>query len=291
MTDAADHPVSDVNPSPRAREAGSVAPMTIPDEGYPLTAAISPRVQVTASTGSTNADVARSAAESPPQWPHLSLLLTTDQRAGRGRLDRSWTAPPGTALAVSVLLRVPRLPYASRGWIPLMAGAAMARAIAAQMTGSEQTARLKWPNDVLVGEGKICGILAEVVATDPDAIVVGAGVNTRMSPTDLPVDTATSFAALGLECDDDRLLADYLTALDEQVSALEDALGNAAVAGVQREIEALCATVGKDVHVSLPDGSAIDGNAQRIDEDGRLVVVDATGREVPVSAGDVLHVR
>lgn len=268
-----------------------MAVMTIPDGGYPLTAAISPRVQVTESTGSTNADVARAATESPSQWPHLSLLLTTDQRAGRGRLDRTWTAPPGTALAVSVLLRVPRLPYASRGWIPLMAGAAMARAITAQMTGSEHTARVKWPNDVLVDGGKICGILAEVIATDPDAIVVGTGVNTRMSSTDLPVTTATSFAALGLECDEDRLLADYLTALDEQVTALADALGNASVAGIRGEIEALCATVGQDVRVRMPDGSEIVGNARGIDEDGRLVVVDGAGVETPVSAGDVLHVR
>lgn len=265
--------------------------MTIPEHGYPRTAAISPRVQVVETTDSTNADVVRHVTDSPAEWPHLSLLLTTDQRAGRGRLDRTWTAPAGTAIAVSTLVDVTRIPYASRGWIPLIAGAAMTRAIAAQFVGTAHTAELKWPNDVLVDGLKICGILAEVVPSNPDAVVIGTGVNTRMPRVDLPVDTATSFAALGLECDDDRLVADYLTALDEQLSALADALGNAAAAGIVGEVEALCATLGRDVVVSLPDESQLVGRAQRVDPDGRLVIVDALGIESAVSAGDVIHVR
>ncbi|MET0297853.1 MAG: biotin--[acetyl-CoA-carboxylase] ligase [Microbacterium sp.] len=265
--------------------------MTIPEHGYPLAAAVSPRVQVVETTDSTNADVVRHATEAPEDWPHLSLLLTTDQRAGRGRLDRTWTAPAGTALAVSTVVDVTRLPYASRGWIPLIAGAAMTRAIAAQLAGSPHTAELKWPNDVLVDGAKICGILAEVVPDAPDTVVIGTGVNTRMPRVDLPVDTATSFEAMGLECDDDRLLADYLRALDEQLNALAESLGNAAAAGIVGEVEALCATLGKDVVVLLPDESRLEGHAQRIDDDGRLVVVDAFGVEAAVSAGDVVHVR
>ena len=89
--------------------------MPNPPEGYPLAAAISPRVQVVETTDSTNADVVRHATEAPADWPHLSLELTTDQRAGRGRLDREWTAPPGTALAVSVLVRVGGHPAARAG--------------------------------------------------------------------------------------------------------------------------------------------------------------------------------
>lgn len=264
--------------------------MPIPAAGFPLAAAVSPRLQVKEWTGSTNADAVAAASASPADWPHLSVLLTTDQRSGRGRLDRTWTAPSGTALAVSVLVRVPSLPVFSRGWIPLVAGAAMTRAVAAQLRGSAHSVALKWPNDVLVDGLKICGILAEVVPGDVDAVVVGAGVNTRMERVDLPVETATSFAALGLECDDDRLLADYLRALDEQLSALADAHGAAGVAGVRAEVEALCATLGRDVVVSLPDGAKLTGRAQRIDDDGRLVVVSG-GDETAVSAGDVVHVR
>jgi len=112
-----------------------------------------------------------------------------------------------------------------------------------------------------------------------------------MSPADLPVDTATSFAAVGLTADDDRLLADYLTALDEQLRALATAGGDAAASGVLAEVEALCSTLGSDVAVSLPDGATLWGRAQRIDPDGRLVIVQDAEFESVVSAGDVVHVR
>jgi BirA family transcriptional regulator, biotin operon repressor / biotin---[acetyl-CoA-carboxylase] ligase len=264
--------------------------MPIPETGYPRAAAVSPRLQVVETTDSTNADVLAAVAEDPAGWPHLSALVTVDQRAGRGRLDRTWVTPPGTALAVSVLVRVTGLPTAARGWIPLIAGAAMTRAVAAQLRGTGNTAGLKWPNDVLVDGAKISGILAEVVAGDLDAVVVGAGVNTRMQRADLPVATATSFAAVGLDSDDDTLLADYLAALDEQLTALVQANGDAAASGVLGEVEALCTTLGAEVTVALPDGSHLAGRAQRIDDTGRLVLATATG-EVPVSAGDVVHVR
>jgi BirA family transcriptional regulator, biotin operon repressor / biotin---[acetyl-CoA-carboxylase] ligase len=264
--------------------------MPIPESGYPLAAALSPRVQVAETTDSTNADVVAAATEDPAGWPHLSLLLTTDQRAGRGRLDRSWTAPPGTALAVSVLVRIAGIPAVGRGWVPLVAGAAMTRAISAQLRATGHTVGLKWPNDVLVDGGKICGILAEALPGDPDAVVVGAGVNTRMAKADLPVETATSFEAIGREVDEDRLLADYLTALDEQLAALAAAKGDAAGAGLLGEVEALCTTIGSDVRVSLPDGRVLEGRAIRLDAGGRLVVASDAG-ETPVSAGDVVHVR
>lgn len=264
--------------------------MPIPAEGYPLTAAISPRVEVVKTTGSTNADVVASAAADFDAWPHLSLRLTTDQRSGRGRLDRTWTAPPGLALAASVLVRVGGIPPRSRGWIPLIAGAAMTRAVSAQLSGSGHTTGLKWPNDVLVDGAKICGILAEAVPGHPDAVVIGCGVNTRMTRADLPVATATSFAEIGREADDDRLLADFLRVVDEQLTALAATHGDAAAAGVLGIVEALCMTVGSDVRVAMPDGSTLVGRAQRIDPDGRLVVVNGDA-QTPVAAGDVIHVR
>ncbi|MFB7893117.1 biotin--[acetyl-CoA-carboxylase] ligase [Microbacterium sp. NPDC056044] len=265
--------------------------MPISSEGFPLAAAVSPRVQVVETTDSTNADVIRHVTDAAHEWPHLSLLLTNDQRAGRGRLDRTWVTPPGSALAVSVVVDVSALPVTARGWIPLIAGAAMTRAIAAQLRGSAHSATLKWPNDVLLDGSKLCGILAEVVPGHPDSVVIGSGVNTRMASVDLPVSTATSFAAANLTCDEDRLLADYLGALDEQLKALGAAGGDAAASGVLAEVEALCSTLGSDVSVSLPDGDTLWGRAQRIDPDGRLVVVQDSEFESVVSAGDVVHVR
>jgi BirA family biotin operon repressor/biotin-[acetyl-CoA-carboxylase] ligase len=264
--------------------------MTIPESGYPLAAAVSPRVQVAETTDSTNADVVAAVAAEPEEWPHLSLLVTTDQRQGRGRLDRTWVAPAGTALAVSVVVRVAELPIAARGWIPLIAGAAMARAVAAQFQNSGHDVAIKWPNDVLADGGKICGILAEAVPSQPDAVVIGAGVNTRMRPVDLPVTTATSFAALGTEADDDTLLADYLTGLRDHLAALVDADGDADKAGVRELVTNLCRTVGSEVRVTLPGDTVLEGTADDIDETGRLVVVSG-GVRTPVAAGDVTHVR
>lgn len=264
--------------------------MSIPEEGYPRAAKVSPRVQVSETTDSTNADLIRAVAADPALWPHLSVILTTDQRAGRGRLERTWTAPPGTGLAVSVLVRVDGLPVRARGWIPLLAGAAMTRAVRDQLRGTGHDAALKWPNDVLLDGGKLCGILAEVVPEHPDAVVIGAGVNTRMTSADLPVETATSFAAVGLEVDEDRLLAEFLTALDRHFSALLAADGDAVAAGLAREVEGMCSTIGSAVDVALPDGAHLLGTAEAIDADGRLVVV-AAGVSTAVAAGDVVHVR
>lgn len=260
--------------------------MPIPAAGYPLTAALSPRVQVVETTDSTNADVVAAVAADPAGWPHLSLLVTDDQRAGRGRLDRTWTAPAGTALAVSVVVDAGRIPMEMRGWIPLAAGAAMTRAVGSRLAGHGPSAQLKWPNDVLVDGGKICGILAEAVPGTLDTVVIGSGINTRMTRADLPVSTATSFGALGIEVDEDRLLADYVGAL----AGFLDALSTGDVAGVHRDVEKLCSTVGREVSVSLPDGTTVQGRAERLDAEGRLVVESGTIQTV-VAAGDVVHVR
>lgn len=276
--------------------------MPIPTQGFPRAAAVSPRLQVVDSVDSTNAKLLRDAAVDPDGHPHLAVVVTDDQRAGRGRLDRVWAAPAGTALAISVLLRVAAVEVAERGWIPLVAGSAMRQAIAAQLPGRAVT--LKWPNDVLVGEKdggparKISGILAEVLPSDPMAVVVGAGVNTTMETVDLPVPTATSFADQGVDVDEDRLLADYLEALRDGIAALAVG-GHAAVAD---EIAEHCSTLGEEVSVSLPapaseagePGGDVDttlhGVAVRLDASGGLVVQSA-GVERVVNAGDVVHVR
>ncbi|MFT3798429.1 biotin--[acetyl-CoA-carboxylase] ligase [Microbacterium sp.] len=268
--------------------------MTHEMRGYPLAAAVSPRLHVMDAVDSTNAKLARDAQDDPDGHPHLSVVLTHDQRAGRGRLDRTWTTPPGSAIAVSVLLRVGAVAPADRGWIPLLAGVAMAEAVAAQLGGLEVT--VKWPNDVLVEGRKISGILAEVLPGDPHTVVLGAGVNTAMTAEQLPVPTATSFAALGRDCRDDRLLEGFLTGLRDRIAALAVGGGAAVAAGVA----ARCATLGSEVVVSLPGGASLRGVARRLDEAGRLVVEarggeadggETGGVETVVGAGDVVHVR
>ncbi|UJP11501.1 biotin--[acetyl-CoA-carboxylase] ligase [Microbacterium sp. KUDC0406] len=244
----------------------------------PRAAAVAARLDIVAQSPSTNAQLRASADGAP----HLTVLLTDHQTAGRGRLDRTWVTPPGSALAISVLLRDLPADPESRGWIPLVAGLAMADAVAAQLPGRE--VGVKWPNDVLVDGRKICGILAEATA---DAVIVGSGVNTAMTAAQLPVETATSFAALGATADTDRLVADYVSALNGWIATL--GTGKDAER-VHAAVTARCLTIGRRVRVELPAEGELRGVATRLDEDGRLVV-DADGAEHPISAGDVVHVR
>lgn len=241
-----------------------------------------PRFDVVDETGSTNADL-RSHATDVDAWPHLSTLVTRNQTAGRGRLDRTWVAPAGTALAVSILIRRAIDP-AMRGWIPLIAGVAMADAVAAQLP--DRVVAVKWPNDVLVDERKISGILAEVAG---DAIIVGAGVNTAMTEQQLPVTTATSFAVSGGVVDEDRLLAEYLGAFDRHLEHLV-ASGDATRSGLHAHATTRSATLGRTVRVLLPGDRTLEGTAAALDGEGRLVV-DIDGEAHVVSAGDVVHVR
>ncbi|MFE6734223.1 biotin--[acetyl-CoA-carboxylase] ligase [Microbacterium sp. NPDC057650] len=243
----------------------------------PRTAAVAASLEIVAESPSTNAQLRASAGGAP----HLTVLLTDHQTAGRGRLDRTWVTPAGSALAISVLLRDLPVP-AARGWIPLVAGLAMADAVAAQLPGRE--VGVKWPNDVLVDGLKICGILAEAT---PDAVIVGSGVNTAMTAEQLPVATATSFAALGMTADADRLVADYVSALDAWITAL---IAERDADRVRAAVAARCLTIGRQVRVELPDGGELRGVATGLDADGRLVV-ETEGAQHPVSAGDVVHVR
>lgn len=258
---------------------------------FPRTATIARRLDVLAHTGSTNADLLASVAGQPDAYPHLSVLVTDDQRSGRGRLDRTWTAPAGAALAISVLVRASHLPSDQRGWVPLIAGAAMTLAIRGQFApdvpGDSSRVALKWPNDVLIDGAKVCGILSQVVPGQPDAIVVGAGVNTRMTAEQLPVPTATSLAIAGADVDLDRLLADYLQGLDRMLQAAVSAAGTT---GVRAEIQPLCGTLGREVRVMLPDERVLEGTAAGLDDAGRLVVA-VGGESIAVAAGDVIHVR
>lgn len=249
----------------------------------PRTAALADPLIVLESCGSTNAEL-RERVTAGERLGHLAVLLTDSQTAGRGRLNRTWTTPAGSALAVSVLLRDLPADVDARGWIPLAAGVAMTDAVAAQLP--DRGVGLKWPNDVLVDGRKICGILAEVTA---QGVVVGSGVNTAMAADELPVPTATSFAALGAPVDIDRLLSDYLAGLGDLVGALART-GDASASGLHRAAEQRCLSVGREVEVTMPSGEKMRGRGVRLQHDGCLVV-DVDGVERAVASGDVVHAR
>lgn len=261
------------------------------------------RLDVVEESGSTNADLVDAVRRAPGEWPAPAALVAEHQTAGRGRAGRGWQTPPRAALTVSVLLR-PRLEPARLGWLPLLAGLAVARAVDdAGVPG----AAVKWPNDVLLpatddaaGLGpfrKVAGVLAEVVpALDGQgpaaaAVVVGVGLNVDQSAAELPVPTATSLALEGARADRDALLGTLVRELVGVVADLEAARGDADAAGLAARYAAASATLGTAVRAELAGGrDVVEGEAVRVAADGALVLATAGG-ERTVTAGDVHHLR
>jgi BirA family biotin operon repressor/biotin-[acetyl-CoA-carboxylase] ligase len=240
-------------------------------------------VEVVEEASSTNALVAERAQTGGPEG---LVILAEHQTAGRGRLDRSWETPPRSGLTFSVLLR-PTVPAASWPWLPLLTGYAVSTALRA--AGFD--AAVKWPNDVLLGDRKVAGILVErVETTSGAAAIVGIGINVGMTADELPVPEATSLAVVGDVPDRTDLLGSVLDTLwDAYVDWQEE--GEAGSARLAASYAAACATVGRSVSVALPGGATLTGRAVEIDQQGRLVVVDAAGTRRTVGAGDVVHVR
>jgi BirA family transcriptional regulator, biotin operon repressor / biotin---[acetyl-CoA-carboxylase] ligase len=257
-------------------------------------------VEVTPVTGSTNADLLARAARGEPEGV---VLAAEQQTAGRGRLGRSWVSPPRAALTFSVLLRPVAVPRARLGWLPLLAGVAVAAAV---RTAAAVDARLKWPNDVLAGPvgrgpaapdaapGKLGGILAEAAG---DAVVVGIGVNVSAGPVELPPPGPGALEATSLRLvrarslDRGELLAAILAGLERRYLTWCRFNGDTERSGLRAEYTRLCATLGRPVRAELPGGRILDGLAAGIDADGRLLLSMPPEAELPVAAGDVIHLR
>jgi BirA family biotin operon repressor/biotin-[acetyl-CoA-carboxylase] ligase len=246
------------------------------------------RLDVVASTGSTNADLLAAARAGAPD---RSVLVAERQDRGRGRLDREWVSAPGSGLTFSVLLRPGLVPVTRLGWLPLLAGLSVVRAI--QDLCDVQVA-LKWPNDVLLGpdQAKCAGILAEAEprASDGLAVVVGIGINVGARADELP-EGGTSLHAEGATLGRTQLLAAVVRRLLADEADWRAAGGDPDVVGLREGYRAACATLGREVRVSLPDGSGLVAHARDLDLDGRLVLRETSGATRTVAAGDVVHLR
>lgn len=260
------------------------------------------RLELRAETGSTNADVAEAARADEPEG---LVVVAERQTAGRGRRGRVWQSPARAGIATSVLLRpgeaVPDrgwLPAAPTGygWLPLLAGVALVEAVARL---AELEATLKWPNDLLIGDAKCAGVLAEAVpgrAPDqPPAIVLGIGLNVTLRADELPVNPtglpATSLQLAGaVATDRDPLLRALLRAVADWYDRWRSAGGDAVASGLRDAYLEACATIGREVRVLLPTGESLTGTATGVDPDGQLIVTTPTGTRT-LAAGDVLHLR
>jgi BirA family biotin operon repressor/biotin-[acetyl-CoA-carboxylase] ligase len=230
-------------------------------------------VQLHAAANSTNALAAADPVRN-------RVVVTDHQQAGRGRLDRRWVTPPGAALTFSAVVD----PVVDVEWwplLPLVAGYAVARVL----RGS-----LKWPNDVLLGDRKVCGVLVERVhvrahGTEKPLAVIGIGINVDQTAAELPVPTATSLALTGHPVDRTELFGEVLGHLHAFLGMLARSPH-----GFLANYRPMCTTLGADVRVELPNGRAVKGRAFDLDDHGRLLVESGSG-VVPVAAGDVVHVH
>lgn len=238
------------------------------------------QVEVVAATGSTNADLAALAAAGAAMPG--TALVTDNQTAGRGRFTRAWSTPPGVSLATSVFVR-PDVEPARWSWLPLMTGVAVAEGV---RRAAGLPVQLKWPNDVLVGDRKLCGLLAEVVVTPtgPGA-VIGFGINVSMDAAELPTSTATSLLLEGAVVDKTDLAAEVLEAFGRAYRLWERE-----PAVLRAAYERGCSTIGRPVRVQLTEAEFVEGVAVGVDEAGAIVVRSAAG-ERAYAAGDVVHLR
>ncbi|MGI9156090.1 MAG: biotin--[acetyl-CoA-carboxylase] ligase [Marmoricola sp.] len=241
-----------------------------------LQAAAGPQwtVRLHTEAGSTNALAQAS--------PTRNLVVVADhQTAGRGRLDRAWVTPAGAALTFSAVVD----PVVDAEWwplVPLAAGYAVARVVGGAV---------KWPNDVLLKDRKVSGILTERVSVrahggDKPLAVIGIGINVDQANGELPVPTATSLSLAGRPRERTELFAEVLHALRFSLGLLATS-----PSALVNNYRGLCSTLDRQVRIDLPDGSVLEGRAVDIDRHGRLVVEPPSGGRHAMYAGDVVHVR
>jgi BirA family biotin operon repressor/biotin-[acetyl-CoA-carboxylase] ligase len=205
-----------------------------------------------------------------------TILASEYQTSGRGRLDRSFDAAPHSALTFSIYVE-PHVDKREWSFLTLLAGLSVHEALHA--LDSNVKVGVKWPNDLLIGEKKFAGMIAQ--ATDK-GVVLGIGINVGMSQQELPVENATSLAIEGFEkLDRNEILASIINhfEINMQMWELDQSL-----LAAYREASV---TIGKEVSVTIPGGEVIESQAVDISDTGALMLEG--GREVTV--GDVVHLR
>jgi BirA family transcriptional regulator, biotin operon repressor / biotin---[acetyl-CoA-carboxylase] ligase len=228
------------------------------------------QVRLYAEAGSTNA----LAASDPVRH---RIVVADHQQAGRGRLDRQWVTPPGAALTFSAVFD----PVVDTEWwpvVPLVAGYAVARALGGFAT-------LKWPNDVMIGDRKVCGILVERVHTRPPMVVIGIGINVDQTADELPVPSATSLAMAGHPVDRTVLFGDVVRHLRFHLGMFAGSPNT-----FMNQYRGRSSTLDQHVRVALPGDRDVEGRAADFDPHGRLVL-DTHDGTLTLSAGDVVHLR
>jgi BirA family biotin operon repressor/biotin-[acetyl-CoA-carboxylase] ligase len=225
-------------------------------------------------TGSTQDDLYQLA--STDSVIPKTILASEYQTSGRGRLDRTFTAPPMSALTFSLYIE-PKVEREEWSFITLLAGLSVHEALAA--LDPQVSVGIKWPNDLLIGEKKFVGMIAQATKK---GIILGIGINVGMTAEELPVENATSLALEGFaNLDRNEILASIINHFEINVEMWEHDKSFLA------EYRSASVTIGKDVEVTLPGGELIHSKAIDISNAGALLLEDGT----EVTVGDVVHLR
>ncbi len=232
------------------------------------------RVSVVEVTGSTQDDLAQLVSQSKSQ--NGEVIATNFQSAGRGRLDRKFDAPPSSALMFSFYIE-PRRDKNEWSFLPLLTG--LAACCTFSSIDPEVATSLKWPNDLLIADGKVGGIIAQATQA---GLIIGVGINVAMSKSELPVPHATSlllhdFAVL----DRNMILAEFLNQFEELFNRWNDG------EDLRHLYIERCATIGVHIRAELPDLSSSTGVAIGITPAGELILEDGAR----ITVGDIVHLR
>ncbi len=247
-------------------------------DSFPRTKADFPGLEILASTTSTNQFL----RDTESQLGDYSGVLTSDQTQGRGRLGRDWVSRPGESLALSIVC--PPLSAHHKSWLPLVVGASLTQAL--RVSGLRE-AEMKWPNDVLIRDEKVAGVLCESLPSG--RIIAGMGLNVDFASNPAPAPRAVAVSrylpvSSGLV---DAIVHDTLTA----VRAWCKEEPQKALASARAIVGPALATIGKSVTVHEPGGHSWGGLARNLSDQGHLLVETVDGEVRTVVASDIEHLR
>jgi len=216
--------------------------------------------------------------------PEGTVVIADAQTRGRGRLERTWQSPPGRNLYLSIILR-PHLSAAEAPQLTLMAGVAVAEALETYVPGQVS---VKWPNDVLLGKRKICGILTEMTATPRgvDVVVVGVGVNVNMVREDFEPSLRETATSLRMETGQTMDRLSVAGRLFESMETWYRAFQRDGFPAVRDPFLRYSRIVGQAIRVVFREDTQT-GVVEDIDRDGAILLRDAAGAVHRIAAGDV----
>jgi len=230
--------------------------------------------------GSTNDEAFRLGMGGAPEG---TLLIAESQSAGKGRMQRVWHSPAGTNIYASIILR-PTFEPSSAPQISIAAGVAVAETLNLYCPGRVY---LKWPNDVLIGAKKVCGILAQMKMSKSaiDFVIVGIGVNVNMNYEQFPEDIQAIATSMAMETGLEISRPELIISLYENLTKWYKQLQQNGFGRIREKWLSLSSMIGKSVSVMFRE-EVISGEAIGLDEDGSLILLTSGNETVKVSAGD-----